>query len=205
MRPPNSFEHLLARLQSPTHLELAPNTHYVRSQCLQMICIVQTQPTPRRLELLGRKTLERRLRGDGHEHGQVDGAMREVQRCCPRFGRVAPRSEVVSQSRVHGESYCFVRAECVVCGGFETGTFHLWLVYKSTTPGSVQSNVATEGSNRIQQKSQGQGRIQEQGTHKMSAATAQLDGDVDAIGAHCQMAYCHQLDFLPFRCDSCKS
>ncbi|KAF2805536.1 uncharacterized protein BDZ99DRAFT_480246 [Mytilinidion resinicola] len=29
-------------------------------------------------------------------------------------------------------------------------------------------------------------------------------GDVEAIGAHCQMAYCHQLDFLPFRCESCK-
>ncbi|RMZ87881.1 hypothetical protein DV736_g4893, partial [Chaetothyriales sp. CBS 134916] len=30
-------------------------------------------------------------------------------------------------------------------------------------------------------------------------------GDVEAIGAHCQMAFCHQLDFLPFRCDSCHS
>ncbi|KAF1813175.1 hypothetical protein P152DRAFT_307794 [Eremomyces bilateralis CBS 781.70] len=29
-------------------------------------------------------------------------------------------------------------------------------------------------------------------------------GDVEAIGAHCQMAFCHQLDFLPFRCESCK-
>ncbi|KAF1998762.1 hypothetical protein P154DRAFT_243839 [Amniculicola lignicola CBS 123094] len=29
------------------------------------------------------------------------------------------------------------------------------------------------------------------------------DGDVEAIGAHCQMAYCHQLDFLPFKCQSC--
>jgi len=28
--------------------------------------------------------------------------------------------------------------------------------------------------------------------------------DVEAIGAHCQYDYCHQLDFLPFRCDSCK-
>ena len=33
---------------------------------------------------------------------------------------------------------------------------------------------------------------------KMSVA------DVEAIGAHCQMAFCHQLDFLPFRCDSCQ-
>lgn len=29
-------------------------------------------------------------------------------------------------------------------------------------------------------------------------------GDVDAIGAHCQFPYCNQLDFLPFRCESCK-
>lgn len=28
--------------------------------------------------------------------------------------------------------------------------------------------------------------------------------DLEAIGAHCQFAYCHQLDFLPFRCDSCR-
>ena len=34
--------------------------------------------------------------------------------------------------------------------------------------------------------------------------TAMHDSDdVDAIGAHCQFPYCHQLDFLPFRCDSC--
>jgi len=29
-------------------------------------------------------------------------------------------------------------------------------------------------------------------------------GDVEAIGAHCQFPYCNQLDFLPFRCGSCK-
>ena len=28
--------------------------------------------------------------------------------------------------------------------------------------------------------------------------------DLDALGAHCQFPYCHQLDFLPFQCDSCK-
>ncbi|KAF2223732.1 hypothetical protein BDZ85DRAFT_262092 [Elsinoe ampelina] len=28
-------------------------------------------------------------------------------------------------------------------------------------------------------------------------------GEVEAIGTHCQMSFCHQLDFLPFRCDSC--
>ncbi|KAF2763247.1 hypothetical protein EJ05DRAFT_496077 [Pseudovirgaria hyperparasitica] len=29
-------------------------------------------------------------------------------------------------------------------------------------------------------------------------------GDVEAIGKHCQAAFCNQLDFLPFRCESCK-
>lgn len=29
-------------------------------------------------------------------------------------------------------------------------------------------------------------------------------GDVEAIGAHCQMPFCRQLDFLPFRCESCR-
>ena len=29
-------------------------------------------------------------------------------------------------------------------------------------------------------------------------------GDVEAIGSHCQMPFCHQLDFLPFKCESCK-
>lgn len=29
--------------------------------------------------------------------------------------------------------------------------------------------------------------------------------DLEEIGAHCQFPYCHQLDFLPFRCESCKS
>ena len=30
------------------------------------------------------------------------------------------------------------------------------------------------------------------------------DNDLDAIGAHCHYEYCNQLDFLPFRCESCK-
>jgi AN1-type zinc finger protein 1 len=33
--------------------------------------------------------------------------------------------------------------------------------------------------------------------------TAMSVGDVEAIGAHCEMEYCRQLDFLPFRCESC--
>ena len=31
-----------------------------------------------------------------------------------------------------------------------------------------------------------------------------MEKDLEAIGAHCQYTYCHQLDFLPFRCESCK-
>ncbi|KAI4775243.1 hypothetical protein E4T44_01405 [Aureobasidium sp. EXF-8845] len=34
--------------------------------------------------------------------------------------------------------------------------------------------------------------------------TKMATADVEAIGAHCQMAFCHQLDFLPFKCESCK-
>lgn len=33
--------------------------------------------------------------------------------------------------------------------------------------------------------------------------TAMEVGDVENIGAHCQMPYCGLLDFLPFRCESC--
>jgi AN1-type zinc finger protein 1 len=36
------------------------------------------------------------------------------------------------------------------------------------------------------------------------ASYTAMDRDVEAIGAHCEFAYCHQLDFLPFRCESCK-
>ncbi|MCJ1308249.1 hypothetical protein MMC25_001902 [Agyrium rufum] len=32
-----------------------------------------------------------------------------------------------------------------------------------------------------------------------------MDRDLDSIGAHCQHPYCNQLDFLPFRCESCKN
>lgn len=34
--------------------------------------------------------------------------------------------------------------------------------------------------------------------------TAMAVGEVEAIGSHCQMSFCHQLDFLPFRCESCR-
>ncbi|KAG8531543.1 uncharacterized protein KY384_003173 [Bacidia gigantensis] len=31
-----------------------------------------------------------------------------------------------------------------------------------------------------------------------------MDKDMEAIGAHCQYTHCNQLDFLPFRCESCE-
>jgi predicted nucleic acid binding AN1-type Zn finger protein len=34
--------------------------------------------------------------------------------------------------------------------------------------------------------------------------TAMGDRDATLIGKHCQFSYCNQLDFLPFRCESCK-
>jgi AN1-type zinc finger protein 1 len=40
-------------------------------------------------------------------------------------------------------------------------------------------------------------------TGESESYTAMSIGDVEAIGAHCQMEYCRQLDFLPFRCESC--
>ena len=33
--------------------------------------------------------------------------------------------------------------------------------------------------------------------------TAMDTADLDSIGQRCEFAYCNQLDFLPFRCDSC--
>lgn len=37
-----------------------------------------------------------------------------------------------------------------------------------------------------------------------SSYTKMSVGDVESIGAHCQMTFCRQLDFLPFRCESCQ-
>ncbi len=39
---------------------------------------------------------------------------------------------------------------------------------------------------------------------KMSTAAVESRGtDASLIGSHCQYAYCNQLDFLPFKCQSC--
>ncbi|KAL2836503.1 hypothetical protein BJY01DRAFT_55116 [Aspergillus pseudoustus] len=34
--------------------------------------------------------------------------------------------------------------------------------------------------------------------------TQMADRDLESIGRHCQFEYCNQLDFLPFRCESCR-
>lgn len=34
--------------------------------------------------------------------------------------------------------------------------------------------------------------------------TTMSTADVEAIGAHCQASFCNQLDFLPFKCESCR-
>ncbi|EED18315.1 AN1 zinc finger protein [Talaromyces stipitatus ATCC 10500] len=34
--------------------------------------------------------------------------------------------------------------------------------------------------------------------------TEMADVDLESIGRNCQYEYCHQLDFLPFRCESCR-
>ncbi|KAL2832419.1 hypothetical protein BDW59DRAFT_104756 [Aspergillus cavernicola] len=35
--------------------------------------------------------------------------------------------------------------------------------------------------------------------------TQMADRDLESIGHHCQFEYCNQYDFLPFRCESCRS
>ncbi|CAF9917208.1 MAG: hypothetical protein GOMPHAMPRED_001182 [Gomphillus americanus] len=41
-------------------------------------------------------------------------------------------------------------------------------------------------------------------TAPLESYTMLPDTDLEAIGAHCHYTYCNQLDFLPFRCESCK-
>ncbi|KAL6155031.1 hypothetical protein ACJQWK_00748 [Exserohilum turcicum] len=41
-------------------------------------------------------------------------------------------------------------------------------------------------------------------TSANDSSYTEMKGEVEAIGAHCQMEYCHVLDFLPFRCESCQ-
>lgn len=43
----------------------------------EVVRVVEAQAAARLLQLLGRDALERGLRGDRHEHGEVDGPMRE--------------------------------------------------------------------------------------------------------------------------------
>lgn len=41
-------------------------------------------------------------------------------------------------------------------------------------------------------------------TKQDSSFSTMSHAEVEAIGAHCQAAFCRQLDFLPFKCESCK-
>ena len=41
------------------------------------------------------------------------------------------------------------------------------------------------------------------GPENTESYTKMSVGEVEAIGAHCQMTFCRQLDFLPFKCESC--
>ena len=51
----------------------------------------------------------------------------------------------------------------------------------------------------------GSSRTPEPSNQKEDSSYSKMSvGDVEAIGAHCQMPFCHQLDFLPFRCESCR-
>ncbi|RJE27388.1 Zinc finger protein [Aspergillus sclerotialis] len=45
---------------------------------------------------------------------------------------------------------------------------------------------------------------QSSGTDDRESYTQMVDRDLEAIGRHCQYEFCHQLDFLPFRCESCR-
>ncbi|KAJ5397701.1 hypothetical protein N7509_005814 [Penicillium cosmopolitanum] len=42
-------------------------------------------------------------------------------------------------------------------------------------------------------------------TGQPESFTQMADTDLESIGRHCQLEYCGQLDFLPFRCESCRS
>lgn len=49
------------------------------------------------------------------------------------------------------------------------------------------------------------GRTQTSGADPAESSFTQMaDKDLESIGRHCQFEYCHQLDFLPFRCESCR-
>jgi len=124
MRAAHGIERLLSRLQSssqrkvsqgpcPTSSASPPRLSSLRSRLekfrVQMIRIIQTQPTPRLLKLLRRQALQRSLRGHGHENGQRHGAMWEVQRCCSRAGRLLSEAFVSDLWYLCGVRVLFAR------------------------------------------------------------------------------------------------
>jgi hypothetical protein len=65
----------------------------------QMIGIVQTQATTRLLKLLRSQALETGLRSYGHEDGQLNGAMWEVQDRCSCSGSLRKKKRAVRVSQ----------------------------------------------------------------------------------------------------------
>lgn len=64
MCPSNGVQHLLAGLEA------------------KMVCVIETEPTPRALELIGGKAFQGCLGGHGHKDRKIDGAMGQSQDGC---------------------------------------------------------------------------------------------------------------------------
>lgn len=98
------FAHSVSPWCPALYIFIFPSSLRSEQSRVQMISIIQTQPTPRLLKLLRRQALERSLRGHGHENRQRHGAMWEVQRCCSRAGRLIGIELFVSH-------WCFCASE----------------------------------------------------------------------------------------------
>ena len=70
------------------HMSFRPSARVIGGFGVQMIGIVQTQPTPCLLKLLRRQAIQRGLRSHRHENRQRHGAMWEVQRGCSGASRL---------------------------------------------------------------------------------------------------------------------
>ena len=74
--------------------------------------------------------------------------------------------------------------------------YALYAAYAAAALSNIYSSVATMAS----PSSAPGGPTEPQSFTTME----RTDKDLDSIGAHCHYTYCNQLDFLPFRCESCK-
>lgn len=109
VRPANSIESLLPRLQASEHTSEEPSKTW--RYILQMIRVVETQTTARLLKLLGRDALETSLRGHWHEYRQRDGAVWKPERAGASSGRLRHCPELASYCADAMESthraFCF--------------------------------------------------------------------------------------------------